>query len=191
MKKIFLRGLIATAPLVITIALFAWLFSVLENVFGKLIRAIIGDQYYFKGLGIIVALILIFFIGIIINNWVIKKIYDFGDKIFHRIPFIKTIYSSIKELLMFFHGENRLKQSHVVAVEIAGLRLVGLVTRDTFQDLPEGIAVEGDVAVYLPMSYQIGGYTVMLPRSKLTKIEMSFEESMRFLISAGILGKKK
>lgn len=190
MRKIFFRGLIAITPLALTLALIGWLFAFLENFFGGMIKAIFGDQYYFRGLGILVALVFIFFIGILVNHWVIKKLYDYGDRILKKIPLFKSIYTSIKDLMTFFHGDSKLKQSHVVAIEIAGTRLIGFVTRSVFSDLPSGIGDDEDVAVYLPMSYQIGGYTIIIPKSQIKKIHMSFEESMRFVISAGILGSK-
>ena len=69
------------------------------------------------------------------------------------------------------------------------MRLMGFVTRDHFSDLPGGVANEGDVAVYLPMSYQIGGYTVFMPRSQITPVDMSRERAMRFVLTAGLRSK--
>ncbi len=190
-RKIFIRGLLTITPLVLTIGIVTWLFSLLEDSFSVPIKAVIGPEHYFKGLGVIVALVLIFVVGLIINHWIIKKLYDFGEKILERIPLIKSIYTSIKDLISFFHSDNRLNESLVVSFEIAGMRLLGLVTRDDFSDIPEGLAQEGDVAVYLPMSYQIGGYTIIVPRSKIKKVDMSVEDSMRYIVTAGILGGKK
>lgn len=190
MKKIFIRGLIALTPIALTIALVSWLFGILESTFSVPIKELIGSKYYFKGLGIVVALIFIFIVGIAVNNWLIKKIYNWGEQILIRIPLIKTIYTSICDLLNFFQVEKDLKHGKVVSFELMGMRIVGLVTRENFADMPEGIAEGEEVTVFIPFGYQIGGYTVMVPRSKLRVIDMSVEDGMRFAITAGMLGRK-
>jgi uncharacterized membrane protein len=74
----------------------------------------------------------------------------------------------------------------VVAVTLpGGMRLLGFLTRADFDDVP-GVAGEGEVAVYLPMSYQVGGFTVLLPRSAVTPVPMSREEAMKFILTAGL-----
>jgi uncharacterized membrane protein len=76
----------------------------------------------------------------------------------------------------------------VVAVTLPGTswRLLGFVTRAEFTDLPAGIGTASEVAVYLPMSYQVGGYTVIVPREAVRAIEMSREEAMKFILTAGL-----
>ncbi|MGH8630174.1 MAG: DUF502 domain-containing protein, partial [Burkholderiales bacterium] len=73
-----------------------------------------------------------------------------------------------------------------VSLPGTGVRVMGFVTREEFSDLPAGVAGDGEVAVYLPMSYQIGGYTVFMPRSQLREIQMSREDAMRFVLTAGV-----
>ena len=191
MGKIFLRGLIAVAPIALTAAILIWLFGFLEATFRSPIEDIIGPKYYFPGLGILVALVFIFLVGLIINTWVIQRIYDWGEKQLTRIPLVKTLYGSITDLMSFFNAGKEKKEGRVVTIELAGTRLVGLVTREDFAGLPEGIAKDKDIAVFLPMSYQIGGYTVVVPRSMVNPVNMSVEEGMRFVVTAGAPGKKK
>ncbi len=190
MGSIFKRGLIAIAPLALTLALFFWFFNTLEGIFSVPLKSLIGD-YYFSGLGILVALILIFLVGTVINNWIIQKFSKLADAILTRIPLVKTLYNSIAEMMSYFGSKENQRQGQVVLVEIAGTKLVGLVTRDSFTDLPPGIGTEGEVAVYLPMSYQIGGYTIIVPKSSVTKLSMTVEEGMRFAVTAGVLAHKK
>lgn len=190
-KKIFIRGMMAVIPIALTIAIIIWLFTFLERIFGWPIKALIGPEYYFPGLGIIVALILIYILGAILNFWLMQKIYRVVDKIFSRIPLIKTLYSSICDFMNFFRSQEKQKQDQVVMIEISHFRFLGLVTRHSFDDLPQGIGTSNDVAVFIPMSYQIGGFTVMVPHDKVQKIDMSFEEAMRFVVTAGVLVPKE
>jgi uncharacterized membrane protein len=64
--------------------------------------------------------------------------------------------------------------------------VMGFVTRETFDDLPLDPQADDPVAVYLPMSYQIGGYTLYLPRSALTPVELPFEDAMRLAVTGGV-----
>lgn len=191
MAKIFKRGLIAIAPLAATIALIQWLFSTLEGVFSIPIKAIIGEQHYFRGMGIVVALFFILLIGSVINNLVIQKISSLGEALLKKIPLVKTLYNSIGEMMSYFGSKDKQTQGAVVIVEIAGIKALGLVTRETFDELPSGISDEGDVAVFLPLSYQIGGHTIIVPRSRLKRIDMSVEDGMRFCVTAGVLAQPK
>jgi len=67
------------------------------------------------------------------------------------------------------------------------MRLIGFVTREDLTDTPLGVEDQEPVAVFLPMSYQMGGFTIMVPRSAVRKIDMSVEQAMRFAITAGMV----
>ena len=191
MGKIFTRGLITLAPIIITIAAIMWLYKMLEATFASLIIRAAGPEYYFNGLGIIVALVVIFFVGIIVNTLLIQKVYAWSELLFKRIPLVKTLYNSVYDLMSFFHTAKRSKESHVVITEIMGTRLVGIVTRETFDDLKWNVETEGDIAIFLPLSYQIGGFTVLMPRSKVKPVEMTIEEALRFTMTAWVPGNTK
>ena len=120
-----MRGLIALTPIAITIAVVFWLFGILESTFSGPLKALVGEEYYFKGLGILVALLFIFAVGIVINNWLIKKIYHWGEQILIRIPLIKTVYTSIYDLLSFFNGEKGLSRGR--SSRLSGLACASLV----------------------------------------------------------------
>ena len=191
LAKIFKRGLIAIAPLAATIALIQWLFTTLEGIFSVPIKAMIGDQYYFRGMGIIVALFFIFLVGSIINNWIVQKLSSYAELLLKKIPLVKTLYNSIGELMSYFRSKEKQNQGGVVLIDILGVKLVGLVTRESFKELPPGMGGDDDIAVFLPLSYQIGGHTVIVSRSKVKRIDMTVEEGMRFCVTAGVLNQNK
>jgi uncharacterized membrane protein len=88
----------------------------------------------------------------------------------------------------FFSSSDKkpMRRAVMVTVGNTSLRLIGFITREDFGDLPAGIGGDGNVAVYLPMSYQIGGFTTMVPRSAVQPIDMSIEQAMRFAVTAGM-----
>lgn len=187
MGKIFLKGLAAILPLAITLALLIWFFSLIEGSIGFLVKQLIGAKHYFPGLGLLVGLVLVFIIGFFLNAWVVQKIYQWVDLLFKKIPVVKALYGSVKELLKFFNSPKGKTSSNVVMITIQGMKLIGLVTREQFDDMPEGVGGKDDVAVYIPMSYQIGGFTVIVPRSMIQPIpDMTTEKGLRFVVTAGM-----
>lgn len=184
MGKIIFRGFLGVAPIVITIALVVWLYEECENLFRVPLMALLGPKYYFPGLGVILALIVIFFIGLIINTWVIQWIQHWIEQMLKKIPLVKTVYESVCDLMSFFHQGGQSQSGKVVMVELMGTRLIGLMTRETFDDLPKGVAGNDEVAVFLPFSYQLGGMTVFIPKEKVHPIDMSVEKALRFVVTA-------
>lgn len=189
MGKIFKRGLLAIAPISLTIAILVWLLKTMEDIFGYPVKLIIGHEYYFPGLGLIVAIVLTFIVGSIINIFIIQKFSDWGDRVLKRIPFFKTFYNSIYDMMNYFNPKDG-KEGKVVMVEVYGIKTLGLITREDFHDLPSGIADEDEVTVFIPLSYQIGGMTILVPRSKLKAVDISVERGMRFMMTAGVGGSK-
>jgi uncharacterized membrane protein len=99
----------------------------------------------------------------------------------------------LKDFIAYLSPDSQIGLSKVVLVKIPGqdFEQLGFVTREDFSRLPVQLTVEDPIAVYLPMSYQIGGYTLFLPRSCLTPLDMSFEEGMKLVITGTIISREK
>lgn len=188
----FLTGLFAVLPIFVTLALVTWLIGVAESLLGGFIRFLLPSGLYAPGMGLVISLLLIFGVGLLMQAVVVRQYLRWFEEQLEKVPLIKTVYGAVRDLTGFFsRGAESRRFGQVVLVQMPGMpvRLLGFVT---VSDLPEAglplpAAEAADtVAVYLPMSYQIGGYTVFLPRQYLTPLDMSFEEAMRFLITAGL-----
>ncbi len=188
--KIFKRGLLALAPIAITLAILSWLLGALEHFFRPILEWIMG-KYYFPGLGIVVALVVILFVGGIINTYLIQKITGWANKLLIRIPFFKTFYNSVGDLMSYFHPKEPGSQGRMVMVEVAELQFLALLTRENYEGLPSGFGSEDQVTVFVPFSYQIGGLTVTVPRSKIKPVDFSVEQGMRFIVTAGMKARGK
>lgn len=186
--KIFVTGLFTVLPVLVTAYLIVWLFAGAERFIGAQMRWLISDKYYLHGMGIAVALAVVFLVGLLMHAWLFREIIVRAERVLLKIPLLRSIYAALRDLLGLFaqHGDELPMQ--VVSVELpgSGMRLLGFVTRTDFSDLPKGVGRDGEVAVYLPMSYTIGGYTVFLPRESVTPVDMSREEAMKFVVTAGI-----
>lgn len=189
--RIFLTGVLTVLPVLATAYLLIWLFTTAESFLGKPLRWLIPDDYYRGGMGLLVGIIVIFVVGVLMRAYIVRRVFEFSERILLEIPLIKTIYAALRDFFGMFAGQSDSDALQVVMVTLPGssLRLMGFVTRDEFSDLPEGIAEPGEVAVYLPMSYQIGGFTVFMPRTQLSPVQMSREQAMRFVLTAGLKSK--
>lgn len=176
----FFRGLITALPLGLTIYLL-YIFLVWAERFSMwMIRPFIGDVYV-PGMGIVLGLASIILLGYLVSHPYFYKLLAWIEVPFTNLPVVKSIYSSLKSFADYFapHKEGTAQQAVILKMPGHQLEIVGLITRQSMQGLPDGF-LEGDrVAVYLPMGYMIGGYTVFVPREWLQVINMPVEVVMR------------
>jgi uncharacterized membrane protein len=177
----FFRGLITALPLGLTVYLFYVFLSWSETLAMRLIRPFVGD-FYVPGLGLLLGIVGIFLLGFLVSQRAVGKLLSLVELPFTNLPLVKSIYSSLKDFADYFSPHrDRSTQQTVVALRLPGrdLELVGLITRQRVDDLPPGFLRGDRVAVYLPMGYMIGGYTVFVPRDWVQPIDMPVEEAMR------------
>ncbi len=177
----FFRGLITALPLGLTVYMFYVFLSWSETLAMRLIRPFIGE-FYVPGMGLLLGIIGIFLLGFLVSQPVAGKLLSLVELPFTNLPVVKSIYSSLKEFADYFSPQRKQgTQQTVVILKMPGqdLEVVGLVTRQRVDDLPAGFLQGDRVAVYLPMGYMIGGYTVFVPRAWVQPIDMSVEEAMR------------
>lgn len=187
LSRIFLAGLAVLLPVAITIGFLWWLLATFEGMFAALIRPVLGDLYL-PGMGWLLGVGLVMAAGLLVQTFIFRRLFRWAEAQLKKIPLVQTVYGAVRDLMGFFGGDSKTKFNKVVRVQLPGteFHLIGFVTRESFEGLPDNIAAEGHIAVYLPMSYQIGGYTVFLPRTSVTPIDMSFEQGMRFVVTAGM-----
>lgn len=186
--RIFLAGLAAVLPIAITLYLLYWIGSSAEKIFGGVLQWLIPPTWYVPGMGVVLGAVVILGVGVLLKAWVIRRIWQWLEGLLLRLPVVKTIYGSIQDLMDFFDKSERERLGQAVMVPLGdtGFEVMGFVTREDFSDVPEGIGAAGKVAVYTPMSYQIGGYTLIVDRERLRPVDFSVEEGMRFAVTAGM-----
>lgn len=178
-------------PLTVTVAILWWLLSGMERVLGNALMRLIPNVWYVPGMGILLGLLLIFAIGLLTRAWLFRKVFRIWDSVFSRIPFVKTVYGAVQDFMKFISTGGNRSFDKVVMVELDGFRIVGFVTCEDSLQLPNPLGEDDRIAVYFPMSYQIGGYTLFMPRNRVTPVEMDMETAMRFVVTAGLSGGKK
>lgn len=187
LRNIFLTGLAVVLPIVVTAWLLWWIGVTFETSLGNVYRFLLSERVYFPGLGILLGIVLVFLVGLLTKAWLFRSLFDWWDGLLNRIPLVKTIYGATQDFMRFLSGGEGAKFDRVVVVEFdqPSMKLMGFVTREDFSQFP-GLADDDEVAVFFPMSYQIGGYTLFLPRSRLQPLAMRSEEAMRLILTAGM-----
>lgn len=199
LSRWFMNGLLTVIPLSGTVLIVWWLASWAENIFGGPLKQWLGlraDEaggYYFYGLGLAALVVFMIFLGFCLEFYLGKLFFTWSERLVERIPGIKLIYSSIKEIIAFFTpGKDRSTSNYMVVVTVApGIRFVGYVTRDSLDDVKGDIGGRDDVVVVLPFCYQMGGNTIIVPRHMVRRIDMTFEEGMKLALSGFVITAEK
>ena len=185
-----ITGLITVLPIILTIYLLYWGVVTSEHFMGGILQWALPEIIYFPGMGTLAGLLIVFFIGLLMKAVLVRQIFNFSESVLYRVPIIKSIYRAMRDLFDFFSP----KKEHfgrVVIVTVNGMDVIGFITQEDPERLPESFRNEDSVLVYIPMSYMIGGFTLLIPRADIRPCHMNMDEAMRFVLTAGITGKNQ
>jgi len=172
----FARGLVLLAPIVVT-GWVCWL--VFTRVDGWLGLPI-------PGAGFVVTLLLITLVGFLASSLLTRSAVGLLERALTRLPFVRLLYGSTKDLLNAFVGEKR-RFDQPVKLRVhdsLSLHMVGFVTRDALQSLE----LDDFVAVYCPHSYNFSGQLYVVPRHLVTPLDVASADIMAFVVSGGVSG---
>ncbi len=191
MRKIWntvLKGLVAILPLGLTVYVVYWLAVTAERLFSRVIKLLVPEPYYWPGLGLLIGLLVLYFVGLAVNAYFVGRALRMSDALLARIPVVKTIYLAIRDFMRFFPSSGQGSDLHrVVLVQFGPGKVIGFVTAESDEMLRRSTPAGDDmVAVYLPMSYMVGGYTIFLPRELVETTSLSVEEGMRIALMGGV-----
>ncbi|GMU75000.1 MAG: hypothetical protein AMXMBFR45_04910 [Gammaproteobacteria bacterium] len=185
-SHILLKGLVAILPIGMTIYLIYWLGITTETVLAGPIRWFVPAESYVPGMGLAAGFVVLFIAGLLVNAYVVRRSMHLVEALVMRVPVVKTVYGALRDVTRLVNTDGRKGDlERVVMVDIGPGRVIGFVTQE-HASLPGSAAAEDLIAVYLPMSYQIGGYTLYLPRSRIEPIDLSVEAAMRIVLTGGL-----
>lgn len=179
----FIQGLVVLVPVSITFFILYKVFGWLRGLFTGL--DLIVHPYADPFIVIAVVLVLVFLVGFFTSNVIARFFAEEVGKLIEKIPFVKHIYSPVKDFTSAFIG-NKKRFDHPVLVQTnkeANIREIGFITSEDLKELGIG---EGFVAVYLPMSYAISGRLLIVPRENIKVLDIPAAEAMKFIVSGGV-----
>lgn len=184
-SKIFFRGFVTLLPIALTIYIVYSAVLILENLLGSVLKATMPETYYIPGFGFVMTVGLIFIFGLMLNNFLAVRFWTALETNLRRVPFLSTVYNPLKDLMNLFAKKKDSGFQTVVLVNVGGAKMLGIVTRENFKDL-SALNVNDSVAVYVPFSYALGGYTFLLPKSQVTPVNVPIEKAMSLAITAWV-----
>lgn len=187
-SKYLLRGVLTLLPLAVTIYPLYHFFIWTDKLTRPLLEPIIPAYEYIPGTGLIMGIVALFLLGVLMSSEFMQRLYRLIELPFRNIPLVKTLYSAIKELADYFSPGDKRQANHVVLVRFPGYEVdvVGFVMREDMSDLPDVVDKQDRSIVYIPMSYQVGGFTLFLPNDWLTPIDMPVDEAMKNTLTGWI-----
>ncbi len=183
-RDIFLTGLFVFIPIAITIWLVIWLLSFVNNLILPYIRYVVPIPNI-PGLGILITLLLVFITGLIAQNYFGKKLIDLWDGFINRIPLVRSIYHSIKQMMEnLFNSKGKFSKTVLVDFPRKGMLSIGFVANEIILDGEEYYVV------YVPTAPNpTSGYTLFVKKSETIHTDISVEEATRIILSGGLVTK--
>jgi len=191
-RRWLLAGLLVLVPLAVTVWLLNWIISTLDQT----LEILPGDWHpdkllgvHIPGFGVLLALVIVLSIGAIATNFLGKKLVSWWDALLNRIPIVRSIYSSVKQVsdTLFSENGNAFRKALLVQWPRPGVWTIAFQT-----GMPGGDVVnhlQGDyLSVYVPTTPNpTGGYFVMLPKADCIELKMSVDEALTYVISMGVV----
>lgn len=178
----FLQGLILFIPLIITGIILVKLFDFFEGIF-----SFVGFSNYplvNAVLGLLGTLGFILLLGILASSYIFKQVFSFFEDKLEHAPFIRHIYSPVKDFTNAFVGNKRRFNKPVLVLTnaTADIQEIGFITQEDLKDLK----IHDKVAVYLPFSYSLSGKLIIVPRQNVKPLDADASDAMKFVVSGGV-----
>ena len=182
-KRYFLTGLFVLLPVVVSLKVFLWLVTYIDNLIKPTFQRIFGEYTFGIGIGII--LVLVFVVGMFAQNYIGKRLVRLVDLIFDRLPFIRTIHSVVRQLIEPFYSEkgNSFRQVVLVEYPMEKRYALGFIANE------DAGSVDGErlVTVFLPSNHLHLGYLVVMPAKDAIPVDIGVEDALKTIVSCGIV----
>jgi uncharacterized membrane protein len=192
LRKWLVAGLLVIVPVAITIAVLQWIIATLDRTLLILPEAWQPERVlgmHIPGLGVLLTLGILLLVGAFTSNLLGRKLVLWGDRVVSRIPVVRSIYSSVKQVsdTLFSPGGNAFRTAVLVQWPRPDVWTIGFVTGSPGGDVTNYLV--GDyVSVYVPTTPNpTGGYFVMLRKSDCIELRMSVDDALKYVISMGVV----
>ena len=182
----FIKGLLVVLPIALSIFIVIWAVTTvdswlnLNNIQGVDPRT--GESRNIPGLGLAMVVTIILAAGIFVTNLVTEPMYNWFQKVLDKLPILKFIYSSIKDLTEAFVGDEK-KFNHPVLVQVEGdMKRIGFLTQSDLS----AIGLKEESIVYFPFSYSFAGQVYIVKNEKIKELNISAADAMKLVVSGGV-----
>lgn len=195
MKKYFITGLLVLVPTLITMWVLSTLIDTLDQSVLLLPEAWRPKNFFgheVPGFGALLTLVIIFVTGLVATNIFGQRLVSWWDALFSRVPVVKSIYSSVKQVsdTVFSDKSNAFRQAVLVQYPREGSWTIAFVTGEPSDEVSSHLSGEY-VSIYVPTTPNpTGGYFLMLPKAEVIALDMSVDQALKYIISMGVAAPK-
>lgn len=184
LSKYFLNGLLFMVPVALTLYIFYLVFTKVDH----LLTIPLPGIGVIPGVGFITTILIVILAGMLVSNFLTRKIMIWLDGVMNRLPLVKIVYSSVKDLMHAFLGDKKtFNRPVLVRLSKEGqAHALGFITCDSLDKF--GLA--DYVAVYLPQSYNFAGNLLVFPGDQIIPLQANSSEVMTFIVSGGVATSK-
>lgn len=184
----FVKGILTIVPIILVVFVVYKTFMFLDGLLGNYLKPYLKDDYI-PGFGLLFTVIIITILGWLSTKVFTGTIFKIIDRLLEKIPLIKTIYSVIKDTIHSFLGDKK-SFSKVALITIPGteIKTIGFITTDDLENFYNPL--KDYVAVYIQQTFQIAGFTFLIPKNQIEIINIKPEDAMKFVLSGGMTSNK-
>ena len=194
LKRYFISGLIIFLPLALTLKLLVVTFNVADGFLGKYIEPYFSREFgfYFRGLSILFCVLLILLVGFLGTNFLGRKLYSFWERFLLRLPFFKQVYPAFKEIALFLFSREEFNFRQVVLIEYPrqGIYSIGFLTNEASKKVSKQTGNELSYVFVPHTPSPLTGFLTLVPKKDLIFPEISVEEAIKIVITAGVVKMK-
>lgn len=185
--KNFINGILTIVPIILVIYVIYKTFMFLDSILGNLLKPYLKNDYI-PGIGLLTTFVLITLLGWLSTKYITGKVIRVLDRFLDKIPIVKTIYSVIKDTIQSFLGEKK-SFSKVAIIKIPGteMKSLGFITTEELENFYQPLI--DYVAIYVPQTFQVAGFTFLVPKDQIQIIDVKPEDAMKFILSGGMTNK--
>ena len=198
-KKNIIAGLLVTVPVSLTYIILKFVITRIDALVVPVVSKIIGEKamenfngYFVPGMGFLILIFFIFFIGLLTTNFFGKKLFNFGELVLRKIPIVRVIYITIKKVVdtVSQSNESTFEKMALVTYPRAPLKTLGIIVCDTPDPVSKNIE-EPSVNVFVPTSPNpTTGFVIAVPIKDVDFLKMTVEEGLKMVISFGVVAPK-
>lgn len=190
LKRYLIAGLVVVVPISLTIYVLVIIFRFADSILGRFLNIYIKEMWgvYIPGLGVLISIFLILFIGFLATRFMGKKIFQGLERRFSNLPLIKTIYPTLKQIILFILTQKEFGFKKVVLVEYPskGIWSLGFLTNEQFQQINR-VSQREMVSVFVASSPgPLTGYVIFVPKEEIKFLDISIKDALKIIISGGV-----
>ncbi|PLR75779.1 hypothetical protein CU633_19275 [Bacillus sp. V3-13] len=185
----FINGILTIVPIILVIYVVYKTFMFLDGILGNVLKPYLKDDYI-PGIGLLATIVLITILGWLSTKFLTGTIFRLIDSLLENIPLVKTLYSVIKDTIHSFLGDKK-SFSKVALITIPGteIKSIGFITTEELASFYDPLS--DYVAVYVQQTFQVAGFTFLIPKNEVEIIDVKPEDAMKFILSGGMTSQSK